>query len=67
MNRTEGNLEDKQSPGHKLEKVRHKIFGKLSLLLLSLRQHADWQKWEPALGGKFPAETYNSIILRLTK
>ena len=67
VTRTEGNMEDKRSPGRKLEKVRHKIFGKLLLLLPSLRQHADWQKWEPTIGGKFPAETYNSIILRLTK
>jgi len=67
INRTEGNMEDKNSPGRKLGKVRRKVFGKLLILLPSLRQHADWQKWEPTIGGKFPAETYNSIILRLTK
>lgn len=44
----------KSSPGRVLEKARHKIFGKLLLLLPSLKSHADWQKWEPTIGGKFP-------------
>lgn len=63
---TEGNMEHKSSPGRRLEKVRHKIFGKLLLLLPSLQQHADWQKWEPTIGGKFPRETYDAITLRST-
>ena len=41
MHNTEGNMELKLSPGRQLEKVRHKIFGKLLLLLPSLRAHAE--------------------------
>jgi len=54
MQGTEGNMKLKSSPGKRLEKARHKIFGKLMLLIPSLKQHADWQKWEPTIGGKFP-------------
>lgn len=67
INQTEGDMEDPTSPGRQLEKARRKIFGKLMLLLPSLHQHADWQKWEPSFGGKFPAEIYGDIIKRLTK
>jgi len=35
---TEGDMEVKDSPGRKLEKVRYKIFGKLLLLLPSLQR-----------------------------
>jgi len=52
---TEGDMESKSSPGRQLEKVRHKIFGKLMMLLPSLAAHADWQKWELTIGGKFPS------------
>jgi hypothetical protein len=51
---TEGDMTLKTSPGKRLEKFRHKIFGKLMLLLPSLEQHADWQQWELTIGGKFP-------------
>jgi hypothetical protein len=27
-------------------------------------EHADWEKWEPTIGGKFPRETYEDIIRR---
>lgn len=63
---TEGNMELKSSPGRQLQKVRHKVFGKLMLLLPSLQQHTDWQKWEPTIGGKFPKETYQAITTRST-
>ncbi|TAQ84624.1 hypothetical protein B7494_g7055 [Chlorociboria aeruginascens] len=63
---TEGDMESKNSPGRRLQKVRRRIFEKLILLLPSLRQHADWQKWEPTIGGKFPRDSYEGIILRST-
>lgn len=59
-------MTSKQSPGRQLEKARRKIFGKLLILIPSLSQHSDWQKWEIAVGGKYPRETYEGIILRLT-
>ncbi|KAE9372370.1 hypothetical protein N431DRAFT_339051 [Stipitochalara longipes BDJ] len=63
---TEGDLSLKSSPGRQLEKARHKIFGKLLLLLPSLKQHADFQVFELSIGGKFPRPTYDAIILRAT-
>ncbi|KAH8599866.1 hypothetical protein B0O99DRAFT_564613 [Bisporella sp. PMI_857] len=64
LHNTEGDMERKTSPGRQLKKVRTKIFNKLMMLLPSLQQHADWQKWEPTIGGKFPRATYEGIILR---
>jgi hypothetical protein len=58
---TEGDMEVKTSPGRQLEKARHKIFGKLMLLLPSLKQHAEWQKWELTIGGKFPRVCFQSL------
>lgn len=60
----EGPVDDKNSPGRKLEKVRHRLFGKLMMILPSLNQHAEWQKWEINIGGKFPRKNYEEIILR---
>jgi hypothetical protein len=54
MHGEEGDATLKTSPGRRLEKARHKIFGKLLLLLPSLKQHADFQKFELTIGGKFP-------------
>lgn len=67
VNNTEGDMESKSSPGRQLMKARYKIFAKLMMILPSLKQHADWQKWEATVGGKFPRETYEGIILRATK
>ena len=61
----EGDRSLKSSPGRQLEKARHKIFGKLMIILPSLQKHADWQKWEISVGGKFPRETYEEITLRV--
>ncbi|THV48868.1 hypothetical protein BGAL_0223g00100 [Botrytis galanthina] len=62
MHGREGDMTSKTSPGRRLEKARHRMFGKLLLLLPSLQQHAAWQKFEPTIGGKFPRETYENII-----
>lgn len=61
MHGSEGDMALKTSPGRSLEKARHKIFGKLMLLIPSLKQHADWQKWELSIGGKFPRVSDNHI------
>jgi hypothetical protein len=62
-----GDIRVETSPTHKLHKVRQKIYGKLTLLLPSLKTHADFQKWEPDVGGKFPRELYEDIISRSTR
>ena len=59
MHDTEGDFGLKTSPGRRLDKARHQIFGKLLLLLPSLKQHADFQKFEPSIGGKFPRVCIN--------
>lgn len=62
-----GNKDVKGSPAHSLLRVRRKLFGKLTLLLPSLQAHANFQKFEPNLGGKFPTEQYQDAIRRCTR
>lgn len=57
----------KGTAAHSLHRVRRKLFGKLTLLLPSLQAHANFQRFEPNLGGKFPTEQYQDIIRRSTR
>ncbi|ORY68434.1 uncharacterized protein BCR38DRAFT_423239 [Pseudomassariella vexata] len=57
----------KTTPAHRLAKHRHHIFGKLMLILPALKSHANFQRWEPTIGGRFPRELYEDIILRSTR
>lgn len=59
-----GDVEVPGTPANSLFKVRRKLFGKLTLLLPSLQAHANFQRFEPNLGGKFPTEQYQDIIRR---
>ncbi|KAI8952788.1 hypothetical protein F4801DRAFT_599250 [Xylaria longipes] len=67
LNGTGGDRNVKGTPAHQLSKQRLRLFGKLMLLLPSLKQHADFQRWEPTLGGKFPRELYEDIIHRASR
>lgn len=62
-----GDMQIKGTAAHSLRKVRQKLFGKLTLLLPSLQAHANFQKFEPNLGGKFPTEQYQDVIRRSTR
>jgi hypothetical protein len=64
---TAGNPEIPHSPAYELQKIRRKIFGKMMLLLPSMAAHAQWQRWEPTIGGRFPREAYEDIIMRTTR
>ncbi|KAK8117937.1 uncharacterized protein PG998_006218 [Apiospora kogelbergensis] len=64
---TGGDPRLKRSPTNRLKKHRQILLGKLLLLLPSLKQHADWQRWEPAVGGAFPRAVYEDIIKRATR
>ncbi|KAK8076681.1 hypothetical protein PG994_003953 [Apiospora phragmitis] len=64
---TGGDPRCKRSPTNRLKKHRQLLLGKLLLLLPSLKQHADWQRWEPAVGGAFPRGVYEDIIKRATR
>ncbi|KAH7041382.1 uncharacterized protein B0I36DRAFT_282294 [Microdochium trichocladiopsis] len=59
-----GDSKIKGTLAHTLTKQQRRLSAKLMLLLPSLRQHAEFQKWEPTIGGAFPRETYEDIILR---
>jgi hypothetical protein len=62
IRRDEGDLEDEQSPGYKLQKARMKVFSKMSLVITSLKQHLQFLKWEIPVGGKFPKKQYALIV-----
>lgn len=62
-----GDVDTHGSPAHSLFKVRRKLFGKLTLLLPSLQAHANFQKFEPNLGGRFPTEQYQDVIRRCVR
>ncbi|KAK0646981.1 hypothetical protein B0T16DRAFT_429608 [Cercophora newfieldiana] len=67
VDRTAGDITTPHTPAHQLHKAGRKIFGKVMLLIPSMSQHSEWQKWEPTIGGKFPREAYDDIILRSTR
>ncbi|KAI0532929.1 hypothetical protein GGR58DRAFT_141395 [Xylaria digitata] len=67
LNGTGGDPNVKGTPAHQLAKHRTKLFSKLMLLLPSLKQHADFQRWEPTVGGKFPRELYEDVIQRASR
>ncbi|KAK0623816.1 hypothetical protein B0T14DRAFT_536590 [Immersiella caudata] len=67
VDKTVGDINTSHTPAHQLHKAGRKIFGKVMLLVPSMAQHSEWQKWEPTIGGKFPREAYDDIILRSTR
>lgn len=67
VNGTAGDVNTPGTPAHHLFKVGRKIYGKVMLLISSMSQHSEWQKWEPTIGGKFPREAYGDIIMRSTR
>lgn len=64
---TAGDPDTAGTPAHELQKIRRKIFGKMMLLLPSMASHAQWQKFEPTIGGRFPREAYEDIITRTSR
>src|SRR6187549_2986973 len=48
----------------RLRATRETIFAKLAEILPSIEDHLRFQAWEPALGGTFPREVYEDIIVR---
>ena len=63
----EGDLNEKSSPGNKLDKARTKVFAKQMTLLGGLRDHSSYTSWEPTFGGKFPKVQYDIIIEKVQK
>jgi hypothetical protein len=52
----------KDSPAYQLDKARHKIFSKSTILLDSLQAQSGFVKFDLPIGGKFPHAEYQSII-----
>jgi hypothetical protein len=59
-----GDITKPGTPAHLLYKADSRTSTTTAMLLVSSTQHADWEKWEPTIGGKFPRETYEEIIRR---
>ncbi|KAK3339976.1 hypothetical protein B0T25DRAFT_366156 [Lasiosphaeria hispida] len=62
-----GDANTPHTPANQLYHVGRKIFGKVMMLIPSMAQHAEWQRWEPTIGGKFPREAYDDIFVRSTR
>ncbi|KAJ5247150.1 hypothetical protein N7468_002133 [Penicillium chermesinum] len=63
MRGEQGDMTLKTSAGRKLEKARGKVFSKQMLMLNSLRTYSGFLRWEVPIGGKFPKDQYDAIIL----
>lgn len=62
-----GDIQNPHSPSFKLQAARHELFQEEMLLLNSLRVHSHFTTFEPAIGGKFPKQVYDSIILEIQR
>lgn len=58
-------LHDESEPIRKLDKARLKVFEKMIVMMNRLREHSAFTKYEPTFGGRFPKETYDSLIVHL--
>lgn len=64
----EEGVKDPTSPAtHHLSSARRKTFEKIIRLVSSVESHIQWQRWEPAIGGRFPAEAYGEISMRCAR
>ncbi|KAH8899072.1 hypothetical protein GQ53DRAFT_635582 [Thozetella sp. PMI_491] len=59
-----GDAQARSAPAQQLRRARDRITSSIILLVPSMAQHAEWEKWEPTIGGKFPREAYQEIITR---
>jgi hypothetical protein len=62
MRQIEGDIKDKNSPGHMLQKIRHNLFNKLVLVMQSLKTYREYIGWEIPIGGRFPTKQYDIIM-----
>ncbi|KAH0036148.1 hypothetical protein KCU78_g1930, partial [Aureobasidium melanogenum] len=58
----EGDLHHKQSQGYAMSRARKAMFNKTMALNASIKHGLYLQKYEPTLGGKFPAAIYSDIL-----
>jgi len=48
----------------RLQTARTAIFSKLAELFPAIEDHLKFQKWEPSIGGRFPRQAYEEILMR---
>jgi hypothetical protein len=58
----EGDPNNKNSPGRRLEKARLDTFAREILLLQTLKANVGFQTWQLEIGGKFPKKNYLDLI-----
>lgn len=51
----------------RLQAIRETLFGKLTVLLLSIEEHFKFQHWEPNIGGPFPKDVYEDMVARMKR
>lgn len=59
-----GHASEPHTPAHHLYQVGRRIFSKVMTLVPSMISHAEWQRYEPTIGGRFPRHAYDDIIAR---
>lgn len=60
----EGDLEDKTSPGRRLEKARLQVYAQQVQLVQNLKVNSGFGNWQINIGGKFPKELYGKLIVQ---
>jgi len=63
----EGDVKDKNSPGRRLEKLRHGVLEKQVQLLGSMRANLGFLPWDFRLGGEFPKALYEEVVGEVQK
>jgi hypothetical protein len=67
VNEEQGDLNDEKSPAHLLDSARNRLFAEEMSLLASLRTFSQFAIYEPPIGGAFPKQIYDSIIVEIQK
>ncbi|KAK6366860.1 hypothetical protein LTS17_010411 [Exophiala oligosperma] len=62
LQRSGGDVRDKDHLLRKAEKARIKLFAKELILIQAMKNHLHFIKWEPTFGGRFPKETYEQLL-----
>ena len=61
------NMNDKNSPGRRLEKARLDVFSKAQMQISQLHTSSELMRWQINIGGRYPKETYDEIIACLSR
>jgi hypothetical protein len=64
---TEGNADELNHIGSRLDKERNRILAKVVTILAELKTYFAFTVFEPSLGGAFPKDRYDAIIEEVQK